>query len=155
MTLLADLRHLAQCSADAQFCPNRKLVKLDPFAQDVFGKSAWEKSGTDFLLQAIHTLLTKQADLPMPVTSVGIPVDPMFWPEMDTLDRVLLLPLLLTDTDGFDHGALYIHKRHLRITYLLPCYTCFPRAVKEKPHNLFSASHNAFNTCGSTGMLEV
>jgi hypothetical protein len=45
----------------------------------------------------------------MPVSGVGIAVDPVLRAQMDRLDRVLLLPFLLTDTDSLDNGSLIIH----------------------------------------------
>ena len=72
MTFLADLRDLAQRSADSELCPDREFVKLDPVAEDVFRKSAREERYADLLLQAIHALFAEQADLAVPVSRVGV-----------------------------------------------------------------------------------
>ena len=113
MTFLADLRDLAQRRTDAEFCPNREFVKLDPVAEDVFRKSAREERYADLLLQAIHALFAEQADLAVPVSRVGVSIDPVFRPQMDRFDRVLLLPLLFTDADSRDNSGLIAHEQCL------------------------------------------
>ena len=102
------------CVTDPQSASDRELVQLDPFAQYVFGKSAGKKRDVDLLLKTVHAFLAEQADLAVPVSGVGIPVDSVFRPEMHALDRMLLLPLLFTDADGLYRCGLGTHKQRLQ-----------------------------------------
>ena len=85
------------------------IVQRDPLAKDVFREGAREERNADFLLQASHAFLPEQADLPVPVSGMGVAVDPVRRAQMRRLDQMLLLPLLFADTDGLDHGALLHH----------------------------------------------
>ena len=79
------------------------------------------------MMQAVHALLPEQADLPVPVSGVGVPVDPVLRTEMNARDRVLLLPLLFADADGLDACGLCAHGQRIHITYLFTMlYNVFP-----------------------------
>lgn len=110
MAFLADLCNLAQRTANLQLCADGELVKYDPFAQDIFCKCTGKKRDADLLLQFIYALLPEQADLSMPIPGMGVSVDAILWTQMNTIDRMFLLPFFLADADSFDDGGLIVQK---------------------------------------------
>ena len=98
VAFFSDLGDFQNHSMAGKSGSHRHGAKIHPFHQQILPKGS-VLCHPSFLVKRLHFLMGKQADLPMPVSGMGIPFDPKIFYEMPLRYRFFLRSLLFADTD--------------------------------------------------------
>ena len=107
VTFLADLRYFTKRRPDPKPAANGKLPQRDSFTPDVLGKSSRPQRNFRVLLHLVHAFLPQQADLPVPVSCVGVAVNSVCRAQVHRLHGMLLFSLSFADTNSPDYCAVF------------------------------------------------
>ena len=78
--------------------------QVQPTGVDIFGKHARIQGNGAGGAHGVHTLLGQEADLPVPVSGMGVTHDAVVQLQLDLRNGMLLGSFLFADIDGYDRG---------------------------------------------------
>ena len=98
VTLLPYLGHLKHHISCCELSSHRQIAKIQTFHHQIFSKSAVLHVCAS-LIKFLHPVIGQKADLPVPVSCVGIPLNPLSFYKMRGRHCMLFHASSLTDTN--------------------------------------------------------